>query len=219
MGWPLVCILAADDFASRLCLGELYHGVRGASLGTMLISFTQAAGLSEQTADGLMAKIADFGLSTLLAEAARASRPRAVPGNHRLTRAGRVMGTPTYMAPELAIDGLLIHPSVDMYAFGVLAHELLVGRPPFRDPLFVRRVHGRPLPPPPSLLVARPRLEPAVADVVDRCLALDPAARPTAREASRVLSSAKVPVEPTSVQHAPLRSPCSDSTGSDRAQR
>jgi len=161
--------------------------------------------LVEEALEGPTAKITDFGVSMLLAqgpETARMSRPPGPPqvsGDHRVTRAGRVMGTPTYMAPELAQEGMALHASIDMYAFGVMAHELLVGRPPFRDPLFVRAVHGRSLPPPTSLAVARPRLDRRFADCVDRCLSLDPNARPTAKEAARVLKDVRMEADPTSV--------------------
>jgi serine/threonine-protein kinase len=160
--------------------------------------------LIEEGADGPYAKIADFGVSTLLAEVERVSRPDAEEsGDVRVTRAGRVMGTPTYMAPELAHDGAPALSSIDMYAFGVMAHELLVGRPPFRDPLFVRAVHGRSLPPPTSLAIARPRLDRNVADFVDRCLSLDPAARPSARQGVRVMREARL--EPDSVSVPSVR--------------
>jgi serine/threonine-protein kinase len=138
----------------------------------------------------------------VLAEAApRLSRPPGVEslGPVRATGAGRVMGTPTYMAPELANDETPTRASIDVYAFGVMAHELLVGRPPFRDPLFVRAVHGRSLPPPTPLAVARPRLDRRFADFVDRCLSLDPKARPTAQEAARVLRDVRLEADPTSV--------------------
>jgi serine/threonine-protein kinase len=112
------------------------------------------------------------------------------------------MGTPLYMAPELAYKGRPVHPSIDMYAFGVMAHEMLVGRPPFRDPLYVRRLHGRSLPPAPSLTVARPRLDRAVAEIVDRCLSLDPNQRPTSAEAAAALRSAHFEgTDPSSVPH------------------
>ena len=157
--------------------------------------------LVEDGLDGPRAKIADFGVSTLLEEATRASAPDrgAAPGEGRVTRAGTVMGTPVYMAPELAVRGQPVHPSIDMYAFGVMAHELLVGRLPFRDPLYVRRVHGRSLPPPPSLVVARPRLDRGVAAIVDRCLSLDLRARPSAREAAEALRNANLEADPSSM--------------------
>ncbi len=158
--------------------------------------------LIQETLGGPVAKIADFGVSMVLAEAApRRSRPPGADdlGSARATGAGRVMGTPTYMAPELAHDDTVTRASIDVYALGVMAHELLVGRPPFRDPLFVRAVHGRSLPPPTSLGVARPRLDRRFADIVDRCLSLDPNARPTAAEAAHVLRDVRMEPDPTSV--------------------
>jgi hypothetical protein len=159
--------------------------------------------LIEQGIEGPTAKIADFGVSTLAGEAPRMPGANAPPsGDQRVTRAGRVMGTPTYMAPEMAQGGLALHASIDMYAFGVMAYELFVGRPPFRDPLFVRAMHSRSLPPPASLAVARPRLDRRFADCIDRCLSLDPNARPTAEEAARVLKDARLEDDPTSVPSA-----------------
>jgi len=157
--------------------------------------------LIEENVDGPVAKLVDFGVSTLLSEGVRAKRPDTVAagGDSRVTRAGRVMGTPAYMAPELAVDDTPLAPSIDMYAFGVMAHELLVGRLPFRDPLFVRRVHGRSIPPPPSLVVARPKLDRAVAEIVDRCLSMDPEARPTAAEAAAALHDAPAEADPSSM--------------------
>lgn len=157
--------------------------------------------LIEERAAAVTAKIVDFGVATLLSEGVRTSRadPEESGGDARVTRAGRVMGTPAYMAPELAVDGTPVHASIDMYAFGVMAHELLVGRLPFRDPLFVRRVHGRSMPPPPSLAMVRPKLDRAVAEIVDRCLSLEPTARPTAAEAAAALRDARTEADPSSM--------------------
>lgn len=156
--------------------------------------------LVTESVDGVTAKIADFGVSSLLTEPGRGERGDARPlGDGRVTRAGQVMGTPVYMAPELAFSETPVHPSIDMYAFGVMAHELLVGRPPFRDPLYVRQLHGRSLPPPPSLAAMRPRIDRGVASIVDRCLATDPSMRPSAHEAARVLSVARLDADPSSV--------------------
>jgi serine/threonine-protein kinase len=157
--------------------------------------------LIEESVDGPVAKLVDFGVSTLLSEGTPAKRPDDVVagGDSRVTRAGRVMGTPAYMAPELAVDGTPLHPSIDMYAFGVMAHELLVGRLPFRDPLFVRKVHGRSIPPPPSLAVARPKLDHAVSEIVDRCLSIDPEGRPSAAEAAAALHDAHAEADPSSM--------------------
>jgi serine/threonine-protein kinase len=190
IGWSL---LVLRQIAEAL---EVMHG-----RGIVHRDLKPANVLIEESVDGPCAKLADFGVAALLEERSRSSQPddKEVLGDGRVTRAGTVMGTPVYMAPELAVRGQAVHPSIDMYAFGVMAHELLVGRPPFRDPLYVRRLHGRSLPPPPSLAVVRPRLDRGVAGIVDRCLSLDLRARPTAREAAEALRSANLEADPSSM--------------------
>jgi predicted Ser/Thr protein kinase len=191
MAWSLTVLRQiAEGLAAVHARGIVHRDLKPANV------------LVEEALAGPIAKIADFGVSMLLADPQqRLSRPPGseVTGDARVTGAGRVMGTPTYMAPELAREGTAVHASIDLYAFGVMAHELLVGRPPFRDPLFVRAVHGRSLPPPTPLGVARPRLDRRFADLVDRCLSLDRNARPTAQEAAQVLKEARLEADPTSV--------------------
>jgi len=67
-------------------------------------------------ADGQL-KIIDFGLSQKFGRVAR-------------TRAGEVMGTAKYMAPEL-INGAEASPATDIYALGAMAYEMIAGRAPF----------------------------------------------------------------------------------------
>jgi predicted Ser/Thr protein kinase len=195
----------ADDPPIAWSLGVLRQIAEGLQAvharGVVHRDLKPANVLIEERSDGVTAKIVDFGVSMLLSEGVRTARTDTAEteGDVRITRAGRVMGTPAYMAPELAVDGTPLHPSIDMYAFGVMAYELLVGRLPFRDPLFVRRVHGRSIPPPPSLAVTRPKLDRAVAEIVDRCLSLDPSARPTATEAAAALRGAHAETDPSSM--------------------
>ncbi|MFO0845054.1 MAG: serine/threonine-protein kinase [Gemmataceae bacterium] len=66
-------------------------------------------------------KITDFGLAKKLEEDSGA------------TRAGAIMGTPSYMAPEQAEGRVdLVGPHSDIYALGAILYDLITGRPPFR---------------------------------------------------------------------------------------
>ena len=65
-------------------------------------------------------KVVDFGIAHI--EAAEATK---------LTRAGAMLGTPAYMAPEQLLGGA-IDARADIYAFGVMLSEMLTGRHPLR---------------------------------------------------------------------------------------
>ena len=45
---------------------------------------------------------------------------------------GRLIGTPTYMAPELSLGEGAGDPRVDLYSLGIMFYEILIGRPPFQ---------------------------------------------------------------------------------------
>ncbi len=87
-----------------------------------------------------------------------------------------IVGTPLYLAPELA-RGTQPSPQSDLYAVGAVLYHLIAGAPPFdaEDPTAVieRHMHE----PVPRLLAGSPLPEPVRA-LVYRCLAKDPADRP-----------------------------------------
>ena len=68
------------------------------------------------TADGTV-KIGDFGLAVSL-------------DRSRLTQAGMMVGTVSYMPPEQATGGE-ITPRSDLYSLGAMLYEMVCGRPPF----------------------------------------------------------------------------------------
>jgi tetratricopeptide (TPR) repeat protein len=67
----------------------------------------------------LCPKIADFGLAKRLDRDASQ------------TRAGEVIGTPSYMAPEQAEGRKDLGPAADIWSLGAILYECLTGRPPF----------------------------------------------------------------------------------------
>lgn len=126
-------------------------------------------------ADDGTAKIADFGISRALGDAA--------PG-----RTGVVAGTPAYLAPEVA-RGDEPGPASDVYSLGATLYTALEGAPPFGaddDPvaLLHRIIHDDPAPP----AHAGP-----LADVVLRLLAREPGARPSMPEAVGLLAALGTP--------------------------
>ncbi len=147
---------------------------------------------------GGVAKIADFGISARMDGALDtpgpldvtvdvASLPPEPPNVSSLTATGAIMGTPLYMAPEAARGARKAQPASDVFSFGVIAFELLTGKLPFDASSVVARLRGRSSPPPPSVGATRPEIDATLADLVDRCLSADPAARPTAKDLGRAL--------------------------------
>ena len=76
-------------------------------------------------------KVADFGLAKLVGGA---GEPTAEPGgaaaSGSLTGAGKVLGTPTYMAPEQAEHPAEVDHRADIYALGVVFYQMLTGELP-----------------------------------------------------------------------------------------
>lgn len=115
-------------------------------------------------------RLADFGQSRL---------------SHEQTPA---LGTLFYMAPEQADLNALPDARWDVYALGAILYCLLTGSPPYRDEESLRRLDGTAdLPerlacyrrwlaesPQPDLHRYVPGVDRALADIVDRCLAVNP---------------------------------------------
>ena len=95
-----------------------------------------------------------------------------------LTKAGNIVGTPVYMAPELALDPPLISAAADVFSFGVLAHQLLTGQRPFAEPPVMMVAEGRRLPP--ELDLDLEGIPIGLRATLRACLSLDPDARPGA---------------------------------------
>ncbi len=134
-------------------------------------------------------KLLDFGIAKVMTEATtfRGKQPVA-----QATAAGTLLGTPEYMAPELARDGVP-DARVDIYSLGVMIYELLTGVVPLRGETFMSTLvlHLTQEPIPPRQRAPSADIPPAIEAVVMRALAKDPNARyQTIREMTEALVAA-----------------------------
>ncbi|MFI1866603.1 serine/threonine-protein kinase [Streptomyces jumonjinensis] len=95
----------------------------------------------------------------------------------RLTHTGSPIGSPAYMAPEQAMGGA-VGPYTDLYALGVLIHELLSGNVPFTGPTALGVLHRHLYEPPLPVRRIRPEIPEPLETLVLRLLAKDPQHRP-----------------------------------------
>jgi hypothetical protein len=95
-------------------------------------------------------KVVDFGIAHIEG-----------PESTRLTKAGAMLGTPAYMAPEQLLGGT-VDARADIYAFGVMLSEVLTGRHPLSAP---------------AASLDAPPIAADLVTIINRCLQPDPAAR------------------------------------------
>ncbi|MGA5564493.1 protein kinase domain-containing protein [Streptomyces platensis] len=127
----------------------------------------------------------------------------------RLTHTGSPIGSPAYMAPEQAMGGA-VGPHTDLYALGVLLHELLSGEVPFAGSTALgvlhRHLHEEPVP----VRTLRPDVPEALEALVLRLLRKDPQARPAdAQEVYQALAPLlpAATTGPHATQHPPALAP------------
>jgi pimeloyl-ACP methyl ester carboxylesterase len=152
-------------------------------------------------------KLADFGLA----------RSREL--DRDVTRTAGVVGTVAYMSPEQA-NGAEVGPTSDVFSFGVLAYELLMGQRPFegRGPgaVIAAIVNGHYTP----IVAVRREVSGQLAAVVERCLEKDPedrfqSGKDVAHALHRALSDSD---RPAVVEKADSESPARNSAPAGREQ-
>ncbi|MEV4764679.1 serine/threonine-protein kinase [Micromonospora chokoriensis] len=154
------------------------------------------------------AKVLDFGIA-------------AAAGDSEIDFEGRLLGTPAYLAPERLEAGEVL-PACDVYALGLLLHRVLTGRLPWpaeaQSGMLRAHTHVEPAPLPPIEGVPS-----EVHRLYRWCLARDPADRPPAVEAARILldaaaASPAAEVSGTAASPAPEAAEPADAPGGTVAE-
>ena len=131
-------------------------------------------------------KILDFGLARRIADTPDALEgvPSPLPEDrisealtldHAASRAGRITGTPAYMSPE-QVCGQPLDARTDIYALGMVLHEMLSGHAQFRRDSLVESLRAIVLESPTPLRLA-PGAPRALAALVARATSRNPEAR------------------------------------------
>ncbi len=162
---PVRALMIAQQLAASLADAHA-HGIVHRDLKPDNVMLQQRG----KTID--VVRVLDFGIAKL--------RDDAQGG---MTRAGDVMGTPQYIAPEQA-KGEAIDGRTDIYALGCMLYEMLTGRLPFEGTSVMALLAAhmtKPVEPPAQ---RRPDLAipPALDALVVAMMAKDPAARPPTME-------------------------------------
>ncbi|MEZ4317923.1 MAG: protein kinase [Myxococcota bacterium] len=122
-----------------------------------------------------------------------------------LTRTGAIIGTPGYMGPEQLAGSSEATPRSDLFAVGVLGYLALTGEHPLRMPRTS----------PPDLAADAPHAPEALVSCIRRCMAPNPANRPSAGEVAAELTALAdalgAPGLETLVVHDALRTFTTDS--------
>ena len=132
------------------------------------------------------AVVTDFGI----AKALQASKTSAPGGT--LTQIGTSLGTPAYMAPEQAAGDEVDHRA-DLYAWGVVAYEMLSGSHPFASKVTSQQLIAAHIAEPPRpLRDAAPDVPALLGTLVMRCLAKAPYDRP--HDATELIAALDTPL-------------------------
>ncbi len=179
---------------------EVYHRARAAGragpldLAALLdafvavcraVAFAHARGVLHRDLKGQNVVLGDFGEVFLLdwGLAKGTGDPDTPPPAHPTaadaadgTRPGSVVGTPAFMAPEVA-DGEPATAAADVYGLGAILYVILTGKPPYDGPIAAEVIEKVLATDPPAPRSVNPSAPPALEAVCRRAMARDPASR------------------------------------------
>jgi eukaryotic-like serine/threonine-protein kinase len=114
-------------------------------------------------------KVLDFGIS-------KATLDGADPATQE-TSTGALVGSPLYMSPEQIRDAKRVDARSDIWALGVILHELLTGKPPFWGESLISTLAAVAADPAPPIRELRADVPPQIEAAILRCLEKDPQKR------------------------------------------
>jgi hypothetical protein len=114
-------------------------------------------------------KILDFGLA------------RQMDAKSGLTHAGEIVGTPHYMSPEQA-RARATDPRTDLFSLGCILYRMTTGKLPFAGETLLATLTAIAVDTPTPVIQLNPQVPHVLADLIERLLAKDPAARHASAE-------------------------------------
>ncbi|HYT91087.1 MAG TPA: serine/threonine-protein kinase [Gemmataceae bacterium] len=182
------CHFLVMEFVDGLDLGEIVRLLRPLEIADACEVVRQAAvGLEYVFTHGLVhrdvkpsnlmltargeVKLLDLGLALLYGEHT---------AGDELSEVGHRLGTADYMAPEQARDAHTVDIRADLYSLGCTLYKLLTGRPPFAGTAYdtiLKKMQAHAEAPVPSARTYCPNVPAALAVVLERLLAKNPAER------------------------------------------
>jgi serine/threonine-protein kinase len=152
---------------------------------------------------GTSATVTDFGIAKALLGSvatdpsqqsenknAKADYTSTATSKSALTQLGTTLGTPAYMAPEQAAADPATDHRADIYSFGIMAYEMLIGQVPFRSTTPQALLAAQLTATPPPIPARRADVPVALARLVMQCLEKEREKRPqSAREIAELLEN------------------------------
>jgi serine/threonine-protein kinase len=171
----LILLQAAHALAEAHAMGLVHRDIKPSNI--MLCSRGQVPDTVKVLDFGLVKAVDDGGADDLT------------------TKAGTIVGTPHYMAPETLRNTMPLEPAADIYALGAVGYFLLTGRHVFEGDSVVEvcAKHLKEAPRPPSEYREQP-VNPEFEALILRCLEKDPANRfASGSEFAAALESLELP--------------------------